>query len=66
MHWSLPVDGARTLSGLVIDHLESIPQSKVGCRIGGYPMEVVEIDGNTVSLVCVWPELMIENTITEE
>ena len=66
MHWSLPVDGARTLSGLVIDHLESIPQSKVGCRIGGYPMEVVEIDGNTVSLVCVWPELMIENTVTEE
>ena len=66
MHWSLPVDGARTLSGLVIDHLESIPQSKVGCRIGGYPMEVVEIDGNTVSLVCVWPELMIENTIIEE
>ncbi len=57
MDWCLPVDGARTMSGLVVDYLEMIPLPGVGCRIGGYPMEVVRVEGNMVSVVCVWPDL---------
>ena len=57
MDWCLPVDGPRTMSGLVVDYLEMIPQPGVGCRIGGYPIEVMQIEGNMVSLVCVWPDL---------
>jgi len=58
MDWDLPTDGPRTLSGLIVEYLESIPQSSVGCRIGGYPMEVLHVEGNAVSEVCIWPGLV--------
>ncbi len=56
-HWQLPVDGPRTLSGLMIEYLEMIPRTGVGARIGGYPMEVVSVSRNTIRQVRVWPEL---------
>lgn len=55
--WQLPMDGPKTLSGLVIEHLEMIPQAGVCCRIAGYPMEVVQVSANTILSVQVWPDL---------
>ncbi len=57
MHWNLSTEGPKTLSGLVIEHLEMIPLPGIGCRIAGYPMEVKSVSGNTVKLVQIWPEL---------
>lgn len=57
MHWHLPVDGPRTLSGLIIEHLESIPKANVSVRVSGYPMEVVSVSRNTIRQVRIWPKL---------
>lgn len=54
--WSLPTDGPRTLSGLLIDYLEIIPKGKVCTRIEGYSMEVVRIEHNRIKLIRIWPE----------
>lgn len=54
--WELPTEGPKTLSGLVVEYLEMIPISGVALRVGGYPMEVLKVSGNTVRLVQVWPE----------
>ncbi len=55
--WELPTDGPKTLSGLVIEYLEMIPIAGIAARIAGYPMEVIQVSGNMIRQVRVWPEL---------
>lgn len=49
--WHLPVNSARTLSGLIIDYLEMIPNMPVCVRIGIYRIEVISMSGNTIEQV---------------
>ncbi|MDP2433315.1 MAG: HlyC/CorC family transporter [Pseudomonadota bacterium] len=44
----LPVEGARTLNGLILDHLEAMPEPGVSVMIAGYPMEIVQVHGRMV------------------
>ena len=55
MSWSLPIDGPKTLNGLIVEHLEDIPDANLCLRLAGYPIEIVEIENNTVSLARVIP-----------
>lgn len=54
-HWSLPTKGARTLNGLIIEHLEAIPRANIGLRIGGYPIEIVDVEENRVKIARIYP-----------
>ncbi|TEW55640.1 DUF21 domain-containing protein [Psychromonas sp. RZ22] len=60
MGWNLPTDGPRTLNGLILEHLETIPTSMVSTRICGYPMEILEVENNMVKLVKIIPQLYTE------
>ncbi len=60
LQWHLPVDGARTLSGLIIEHLDIIPEFPVSLRIGTYIIEVVQVRDNTVRSARVYP--LMEST----
>lgn len=62
MGWTLPTDGPRTLNGLILEHLETIPTGKVSTRICGYPMEILEVENNMVKLVKVIPHLYREES----
>ena len=55
--WDLPTGGPKTLSGLIIEHLEMIPSEGIAARVEGYPMEVVRVSNNRIRQVRVWPEL---------
>jgi Mg2+/Co2+ transporter CorB len=46
--WSLPTDGPRTLNGLILEHLEFIPESNLCLRIGPYLLETLQIKDNMV------------------
>ena len=48
MNWHLPTDGPKTLNGLIIEYLETIPESGTGLKISGYPIEIVRSDENRV------------------
>jgi Mg2+/Co2+ transporter CorB len=48
MDWNLPTDGAKTLNGLVLECLETIPATGTGLKVAGYPMEIVETNNNRV------------------
>ncbi|PNT89506.1 HlyC/CorC family transporter [Coxiella burnetii] len=54
MQWDLPIKGPKTLSGLIIEDLESIPIVGICIRLSGYPMEIVKVSRNAVRLVKVW------------
>ncbi|KAF7786688.1 hypothetical protein PRUB_a1325 [Pseudoalteromonas rubra] len=65
MHWHLPTEGPKTLSGLIVEHLEDIPQTQLGLKIAGYPMEVVEIKENMIKVVKVYPHKKSKSAIAE-
>lgn len=55
MSWQLPVDGPKTLSGLITEYLEAIPQEQTCLRLAGYPLEVLKVQDNLVKAVNISP-----------
>ena len=53
LEWNLPVtpNGARTLNGLIIDHLGAVPTSHVCFRIGRYRFETRALGDNRIQSV---------------
>lgn len=52
--WHLPSEGPKTLSGLVTEALETIPDSPVCLKIGPYRLEILESSDNRVKSVRLW------------
>ena len=50
MKWHLPTKGPKTLNGLILEYLETIPESGTCLTIGGYPIEIIETRVNRVQL----------------
>jgi Mg2+/Co2+ transporter CorB len=55
--WQLPVVGPKTISGLIVEQLEMIPETCMCLRIEGYPIEVIKIEANMIDQVRIWPDL---------
>ena len=54
--WNLPLDGPKTMNGLVLEQLESIPDGNVSFIVNGYRFQTIEIDGTRVkkaSAICI-------------
>lgn len=47
----LPVDGPKTLNGLILEHLRDIPEIGVGLRIDGIAMEIIQTENRRVKTV---------------
>lgn len=47
----LPLDGPKTLNGLLLEHFQDIPESGVSLRITGVPMEIVQTQDRVVKFV---------------
>ncbi len=47
----LPVDGPRTLNGLIVEHLQDIPEVGVGMKVSGIPMEIIQTQNRKVKMV---------------
>jgi Mg2+/Co2+ transporter CorB len=55
LHWQLSTDGPKTLSGLIMETLETIPESLLSVRLGSYRVEVIQIKDNTVKVARLLP-----------
>jgi len=55
MDWHFPTEGPKTLNGLILEHLEEIPESNISVRLAGYPVEILEIEENRVKTVRIMP-----------
>ena len=53
--WDLPTDGPKTLNGLIVERLETIPPTGTSLNVAGYPIEIVEADENRVRTVRIGP-----------
>lgn len=48
LKWTLPIDGPKTISGLIVEMLEYIPDAPVCLRIGEYRIEIQQIRDNII------------------
>jgi len=55
--WELPTDGPRTLNGIIIEHLEFIPEPGTTLLIEGHPVEVIKTQDNAIQRVRISPQL---------
>ena len=51
--WDLPVEGPKTINGLVTEELETIPEFDVCLAIGSYRIETIQIQDSLVRTVKV-------------
>ena len=61
-NWELPTDGPKTINGLVLELLETIPAPTTCLNINGYPIEIIEADDNRVRTVRVGPRVSESET----
>ena len=54
MNWSLPTDGPKTLNGLIVEALETIPQPGTKVTLASYPLEIVETAEHSIRRVRVF------------
>lgn len=52
---SLPLDGPRTLNGLVLEHFEDIPEPGTSFKIGNHTLEIVQTQNRIVKSVRIYP-----------
>lgn len=64
---SLPTDGPKTLNGLIVEHLQDLPEGDVSIRVAGVSMEIVHTQGRTVKTVRIFRpvEAVESNEVSE-
>ena len=50
-----PLDGAKTLNGLILEHLEDIPETGTSLKIAGYPIEIIQTQDRIVKVARIFP-----------
>jgi Mg2+/Co2+ transporter CorB len=54
MNWNLPTDGPKTLNGLIVEQLETIPESGTGVTVADYPIEILDTSEHGITRVRVF------------
>ncbi|HUO67561.1 MAG TPA: HlyC/CorC family transporter [Gammaproteobacteria bacterium] len=55
MNWNLPTDGPKTLNGLIVEQLETIPETGTGVTVANYPIEILDASEHGIKTVRVFP-----------
>ena len=51
MSWDLPTDGPKTLNGLIVEQLETIPEPGANLNVAGYPVEILDTTEHAIRKV---------------
>jgi Mg2+/Co2+ transporter CorB len=54
MNWNLPTDGPKTLNGLIVEMLETIPEKGTGVTVADYPIEILDSSEHGIKRVRVF------------
>lgn len=53
--WQLPVNGPKTINGLIVEYLEDIPEPGTSLMLEGYLVEIVRTRGTAIQMVRIKP-----------
>ena len=59
MGWELPIGGPKTVNGLVLEYLETIPEAGTSLLVAGYPIEIVQSTSNAVKTARIKPQMRV-------
>jgi len=51
LHWNLPTQGPKTLNGLILDYMETIPEPGTSLKLHGHVLEIIQTGDNAVKTV---------------
>lgn len=57
LHIELPTDGPKTLNGLILEHMEDIPETGTSLLLAGYPIDILQTKDNAVKTARIHPGL---------
>ena len=66
LDFQFPLDGPKTLNGLIVEHFQDIPEAGIGLNIAGYPMEIIQTKNRVVKTVKIFPALADTETKNPE
>jgi Mg2+/Co2+ transporter CorB len=55
MQWELPTEGPKTLNGLIVEYLQTLPEAGTSLMIEGYPIDIIQIQDNVVKTARIRP-----------
>ncbi len=64
--WSLPIEGPKTLNGLIIEYLETIPETGISLKLFNHRLEITRIDGNVIKQVRFYPPTSKKEPVDRE
>ena len=64
--FGFPLDGPKTVNGLVLEQLQEIPEPGTSVKIAGHPIEIVQTQDRVVKAVRIFPVLAAQNEVEEE
>lgn len=53
--YHFPLDGPKTLNGLILEHLQDIPEPGTSLKLAGYPLEILQIQDRVIRSVRLLP-----------
>jgi magnesium and cobalt exporter, CNNM family len=53
--FGFPLDGPKTLNGLIVEYLQDIPEPNTSVKIAGHPLEIVQTQDRVVKAVRIVP-----------
>ena len=66
LKFELPTEGPKTLSGLILEEVQTIPNTNIGLTINGYRIETVLIKDNVIKLAKLGKEKNIDEIDEEQ
>jgi Mg2+/Co2+ transporter CorB len=66
LDWELPVDGPKTLNGLILEHMEIIPQTGTSLMVDNYTIEIMRSTNNAVQTARVQDTSDIAEAIEDD
>ena len=55
LNLNLPLDGPRTLNGLILEHFEDIPEPSTSFKVGQHTLEIIQTQDRIVKSVKIFP-----------
>jgi Mg2+/Co2+ transporter CorB len=57
LNWDIPTEGPKTINGVILEHLEDIPEAGTSLRIERYTFEITQMVDNAVKKVKIFPSI---------
>lgn len=60
LNLELPTDGPKTINGMILEYLETIPEPGTSLMLSGYPLEIVQTSSNAIKTIRINPQYVAQ------